>query len=137
MPAYDWLLPARVCPAADSLSRTAQFIFHTLPGSVTPELIAAALEALGQYRAALAVDLDPMHYGIPVGTHVCVEDIYQEAKARLFCLAATAKPAEPPLPPAPEPVMTLEDVVKAFGEPVQPSDDATYLGTDEDEPDAW
>jgi hypothetical protein len=65
-----------------------------------------------------------------------VSQLHQEALARLRCLAAIAKPEAPP-PPAPQPHMTLEDVVKAFGEPVQPYDDATYIGTDEEEPDAW
>jgi hypothetical protein len=117
MAAHDWILPARICPAADSLYRTAQAIFHNLDGSVTPELVAAALEALGQYRAELASDLDPMHYGVPVGTHVCVEFVYQEATARLRCLlAATIQPApQPPAPPPPQPKpRSLADVVKEF-----------------------
>jgi alkanesulfonate monooxygenase SsuD/methylene tetrahydromethanopterin reductase-like flavin-dependent oxidoreductase (luciferase family) len=103
MAAHDWILPARapLCLPADSLYRTGQAIFHNLSGTVTPDMINAAQEALAQYRTELAATLHPLHFGVSVGRHICVEDVYCEAKARLRGLAATIQPApEPPPPPA-------------------------------------
>jgi hypothetical protein len=137
MSTHDWILPARypLCEFSDSYYRSAQPIFRSLTGAITPELVAAVTDALEQLRAELEQQLFPMHFGLSVGRHRCVRQLHQEAIARLRCLAAIAKPEEPE-PAPPQPHMTLEDVVKAFGEPVQPYDDATYIGTDEDEPDA-
>jgi hypothetical protein len=105
-------------------------------GAITPELLEAISDALEQLLTELEQQLFPMHFGLSVGRHRCVSQLHQEAIARLRCLAAIAKPEAPP-PPPPEPLMTLADVVAAFGEPIQPSDDATYIGTDEDEQYAW
>jgi hypothetical protein len=78
MNARDWILPVRspLCLPADSLYRTGQVIFHNLSGAVTPDMLAAAQEALEKYRAELLPKLHPMNYGMSVGMHVCVEDVY-------------------------------------------------------------
>jgi hypothetical protein len=110
MSTQNWLLSARspLCLPADALYRTGQVIFHNLSGAVTPDRINAAQEALETYRAELLPKLHPMHYGMSVGMHVCVEEVYQEAKARLRALAATSQPA--PEPPAPPPAATPQPV---------------------------
>ena len=131
MSTHDWLLPARspLCPPADSLYRTGRVIFRTLTGTPTPEMVAAAKVALDQYRADLLATLYPMHYGVSVGRHICVEFVYQEATARLRALAATSQPApEPPAPPPPPKPRSLSDVVTDFaGMP-----DAASEAADED-----
>jgi hypothetical protein len=103
MSSRDWTLPARypLCVSADSYYRTGQVIFQNLTGAITPEMVAAAQEALELYRAELESKLHPMHFGLSVGRHCCVADVHGEAIARLRCLAATAQPAPPP--PAPKP----------------------------------
>ena len=115
MSTHDWTLPARypLCPAADSLYRTGQAIFRSLTGTPTPEMVAAAKAALDQNRADLLAMLYPMHYGVSVGRHICVQFVYQEATARLRALAVTSQPApEPPAPP-PKP-RSLRDVAEDF-----------------------
>jgi hypothetical protein len=116
MSSRDWILPARypLCPPADSLYRTGQAIIHNLSGAVTPDMIAAAQEALAQYRTELVSTLHPMHFGLSVGIHICVEDVYQEARARLRGLAATIQPTpEPPAPPAPSRQPVSDDALIA------------------------
>jgi hypothetical protein len=131
MAAHDWILPARspLCLPADSLYRTGQAIFHNLSTAVTPDRINAAQEALETYRAELLPTLHPMHFGMSVGMHVCVEDVYHEAKARLRALAATSQPApEPPARRSPQRSAdeVVNDVSSLADEIKQPGD--TYLG---------
>jgi hypothetical protein len=115
MSTHDWLLPARypLCPAADSLYRTGEVIFHNLSGAVTPDMINAAQDALAQYRTELLSTLHPMHFGVSVGLHICVEQVYQEGRARLRGLAVTSQPAPEPPPPPPKP-RTLADAAEDF-----------------------
>jgi hypothetical protein len=116
MSTHDWLLPDRSprCLFADSLYRTGQALLQQLAGSVTEEALAAAKEALAQHRAELAAKLSPMHFGVAVGRHVCVQDIYDETIAILRCLAVTRQPA-PEVPPAPPPKpRTLADAAEDF-----------------------
>jgi alkanesulfonate monooxygenase SsuD/methylene tetrahydromethanopterin reductase-like flavin-dependent oxidoreductase (luciferase family) len=138
MAAHDWMLPARspLCLPADALYRTGQAIIHNLSGAVTPDMVAAAQEALATYRAELLPTLHPMHFGVSVGIHICVEDVYQEARARLRGLAATMQPIpeSPAPPPAPQQQpITADEVVNNLrtlaNELKRPRD--TYLGTDE------
>jgi hypothetical protein len=138
MAAHDWILPARapLCLPADSLYRTGQAIFHNLSGTVTPDRINAAQEALETYRAELLPTLHPMHYGMSVGMHVCVEDVYHEAKARLRALAATSQPApEPPAPPpAPSPQpLSDEELMANLADYVAESTKDTFFGQEEEE----
>jgi hypothetical protein len=118
MSTHDWTLPARypLCPPADSLYRTGQAIFHNLSGAVTPDMINAAQDALAQYRTELLSTLHPMHFGLSVGRHVCVEQVYQEGRARLRGLTVTSQPApEPPAPPRPK-RRSLADMLMQFAE---------------------
>jgi hypothetical protein len=123
MSTHDWLLPARylLCPPADSLYRTGQAIFRALTGTPTPEAIAAAQEALDRHRAALLPTLYPMHYGVSVGRHICVEFVFHEATARLAAVRVQlCQPSAPPAPPTP-PQDTLTAIVEQF-------EQETYLG---------
>jgi hypothetical protein len=117
MSTHDWTLPARypLCPAADSLYRTGQAIFHNLSGVVTPDMVNSAQDALAQYRTELLSTLHPMDFGLSVGRHICVEQVYQEGRARLRGLAVTSQPAPEPEPPAPPPKpRSLRDVAEDF-----------------------
>jgi hypothetical protein len=115
----DWTLPTHypLCPPADSLYRTGQALFRSLTGTPTPEMVAAAKAALDQDRADLLAMLYPMHYGVSVGRHICVQFVYQEATARLRVLAVTSQPAPAPPPAPPRPKRrSLADMLMQFAE---------------------
>jgi hypothetical protein len=136
MSSRDWILPARypLCPPADSLYRTGQAIIHNLSGAVTPDMIAAAQEALALYRTELASTLHPMHYGLQIDTHVCVEFVYQEATARLRSLSITLQQAPtPPAPPPQQPPIPSHAVVNNLRRLAEDRTrrKETYLGTDD------
>jgi hypothetical protein len=122
----------------------AQIIEQTILNQITERTTTAQLatakfsiRALSE-RLAAEAKRDWSHYPAEQGTHNCVRTVFTDAIFRLENIILLRSEPEPERPVAtPQPQMTLEDVVKAFGEPVQPYDDATYLGTDEDEPDAW
>ena len=133
----NWLLPDRSprCLRADSLHRTCQALLQQLAGSVTEETLAAAQEALAQYRTELLANLYPMHFGVSVGRHVCVQDVFDEAVARLRCMAATMQPApEPPAPPpAPTPQpLSDEELMERLKEYVKESTKETFFGQDQE-----
>jgi hypothetical protein len=136
MSTHDWLLPARypLCEFSDSYYRSAQPLFSNLTGAITPELVAAVTNALEQLRADLEQQLFPMHFGLSVGRHRCVRQLHQEAIARLRCLAAVAKPEQPP-PAPPQPLRTLKEVVRSLGQTPQPPPDLFPVGIEEELPD--
>jgi hypothetical protein len=130
----DWTLPSRypICPQADSFHRTAQdAIFRQLSGATSPEQFQAAQESLELLRAELEQQLPWSHYGLSVGTHRCVGDLYKEATARLRSLAVL-QPA-PPAPPAPgrrQPQRSSDEVVNdiaSLADDVKRPED-TFLG---------
>jgi hypothetical protein len=137
---YDWELPPRypVCPQADSFHRTArEAIFRQLSGTTTPEQFQAAQESLDLLRAELEQQLHWTHFGLSVGTHRCVNDLYHEASARLRSLAIV-QPAPQPAPPPPMPKpRSLRDVVADFaGMTDVASERQTFSdATEEDKPD--
>ena len=117
-----------------------QTILSQITERTTPAQLATAkfsIRALSE-RLAAEAKLDWSHYPAEQGSHNCVRAVFTDAMFRLENIILMQPEPAPEQPPtAPQPQMTLEDVVKAFGEPVQPYDDASYLGTDEEEPDAW
>jgi hypothetical protein len=132
MSKYDWQLSpgSPLCVYSEPLYRTGRAIIQNLTDE-TPEMVVAALEALAQYHAELASKLKrhPMHYGALVGSHRCLESVYQEAVALLRGLSATF--AHPPAPPArTQPPRSPDAVVNDIGsladEVKRPGD--TYLG---------
>jgi hypothetical protein len=137
MSTHNWNLSARypLCPAADSLYRTGEVIFRTLTCTPTPEMVAAAKAVLARYHADLLAQLYPMHYGVSVGRHICVQFVYQEATARLCALAATMQPAPESAPAPPEPLRTLTDVVRNLKDTLQPAPDDFPIGIDDEIPD--
>jgi hypothetical protein len=138
MSSGDWILPtcSPLCLSADSLYRAGQAIFQHLTAAVTPDMNAAAQEALAQYRTELVSTLHPIHFGVSVGMHVCVEDVYQEAKARLRALAATSQPvptSPAPPPTAQQPPIPAHEVVNNLRRLAadRTRRTETYLGTDD------
>jgi hypothetical protein len=111
MPPDTWTLPATDprCRFAEELYRTPQAIFQRLSDGTTAAQFQAAKDALATYRSQLEKNLHWTHYGLSVGTHVCVNEVYREACARLASLASV-QPEPPPAPP-PKP-RTLTDVLK-------------------------
>jgi hypothetical protein len=108
--------------------------------TTTPEQHQLVLDSLLELKDELIGRVDAFHRSPLYGRHRCLENEYSALRLKLLnamVLKPVPQPAPEPPPPAPQPQMTLEDVVKAFGEPVQPYDDATYIGSDEDEQDGW
>lgn len=132
MSKYDWQLSpgSPLCVYSEPLYRTGRAIIQNLTGE-TPDMVVAALDALAQYHAELASKLKqhPMHYGALVGSHRCLESVYQEAVALLRGLAATF--AHPPAPPARRqpprsPDEVVNDITSLVDEIKRPED--TFLG---------
>jgi hypothetical protein len=134
MPTLNWNLPAGIprCLYADSLYRTGQVIISNLHAA-TPEMVAAAQESLALYHAALSARLKkhPMHYGALVGTHMCLDAVFQQAVALLRgLLAVTIQPQPQPPPPRRQPPRSPDEVVNDVSsladEVKRPGD--TFLG---------
>jgi hypothetical protein len=130
------------CKYAASLQRFVQAILeHFRQTGISASQLEQILASLLSYKEALAHTMDTLdsfHFSASNGGHRCLEACYQEAVIKLQLLPLLKPAVELPTPPAPpQPQMTLEDVVRAFGEPVQPYDDTTYIGTDDDEQDDW
>jgi hypothetical protein len=68
-----------------------------------------------------------MHYGLSVGTHRCVRDLFREASARLRSLSIV-QPV--PQPASRSPLETPEQVVDELNETIQHRPDETVLGED-------
>jgi len=142
MSPYDWELPPRypTCLQADSFHRTVRdMIFRQLSPSATPEQLQAAHAFLEQLHTELTHKLPWSHYGLSVGRHQCVGDLYREARARLSSLSsiASVKP-EPPPPPAPpnsrphrSPDAVVNDVSSLADKMMHPGD--TFLGEERSE----
>jgi hypothetical protein len=120
MSEYNWLLStgAPLCLISDSFYRTVRdTIFQQLTTDTTKEQWQAALEHLQRLRDEWARDIYPMHYGALVGRHRCVEQLFQEARARLRSLEIMQPqpppqaPAEPAPAPEPKP-RSLRDVLQ-------------------------
>jgi hypothetical protein len=129
------------CKYALSLQRFIEAILeHLQQTGVSASQLAQILDSLEAYKEALAHTMNTQnffHFSASNGAHRCLEASYQEAIIKLQLLPLLNPEPEPPPPAPPQPQMTLEDVVKAFGEPVQPHDEGTYIGTDDDEQDPW
>jgi hypothetical protein len=97
MPPDTWTLPPKDprCRFAEELYRTAQAIFLRLSNATTAAQFQAARDALVSYRAHLEENLHWTHYGLSVGTHLCVKEVYREACARL-CSLASVQPEPTP-----------------------------------------
>jgi hypothetical protein len=113
---------------------------HPRQTGISVSQLEQILASLKDYKETLTHTMDTLdtfHFSASHGGHRCLDASYREAVIKLQLLPLFNPEPEPLPPAAPQPKMTLEDVVRGFGEPVQAYDDATYLGTDEDEPDAW
>jgi hypothetical protein len=119
---------------------TEDILAHLTETTTTPEQYQMALDALLALKDELTGRIDAFHRSPLYGRHRCLDQEFSALRLKIIhtsLLKPVPQPAPEPAPAPPQPHMTLEDVVRAFGGPVQPYDDATYLGTDEDEPDAW
>jgi hypothetical protein len=117
MPTFDWELPPRypTCPQADAFYRTARELFRQLSPTTTPAQFQAAQAALEQLRNAFMNQLAWSHFGLSVGTHRCVTDLFHEACARLRSLEVVQTvPQQAPPAPAPKP-RSLTDVLRELG----------------------
>jgi hypothetical protein len=135
MSEYDWHLSAGapLCELSDSFYRTVrEAVFQQLTKDTTPEQWQAAQESLTRLRDELVQDIRPMHYGSLIGRHRCVNQVFNEARARLRGLEIM-QPVPVPQPPPP-PRETLADVVRDLKETFQPNPAATPLGIQTEQP---
>jgi hypothetical protein len=130
---HQWKLPPNLplCVFSDRLYRTvAESVFAQINEATTPSVFAQLQTNLLELRQQLLQDMPPIHYAAQFGTHICLEDLYEEAKFRLLNLALLYQ-EEQPTAPEPEP-LDPEEVFKNLGNDVDPESDDTYLGTDPD-----
>ena len=130
---HQWKLPPNLplCVYSDRLHRTvAESVFAQISEETTPSVFAQLKENLLQLHQQLKRDMPAIHYAAQFGTHICIDDIFEEAKFRLQNLALFYQ-EEQPTPPEPEP-LDPEEVFKNLGNDSDPEIDDTYLGMDPD-----
>jgi hypothetical protein len=136
----------RECQEAGQFRRIAhESILAFLTDSTTPGQYEQALASLATLKADHVRRLDEFHRSPLYGRHRCIPEAALDLETRLrgaILLAPVPKPDPAPEPapnPAPEqappaPLMTPLDVVKALRNRMQPQQDATPLGFDDDMP---
>jgi hypothetical protein len=104
-----------------------QTIFNQITPQTTPAQFTAAQESLRHLCERFEANLDLFHYASIRGSHQCVRDVYEDARARLENLAIM-QPA-PPLPA--QQAITPEGVVIDVEEKIRTSTAETDVGTDD------
>ena len=134
MPSYDWKLPTNLplCYFSDSLYRSAKDgIFSQISDYVSPQQLEAVQSLLLQMKQDIEKDMPAIHYAAQFGTHICLEDIFNEASNRLKFLALFQ--AVPSLEPERQ-RLTAEEVVNNLENTLQSTTEDTYLGTETNPP---
>jgi hypothetical protein len=106
-----------------------QTIFAKITPETTPEQFAAAQQALSQLCQRFEAKLDLFHYAAIRGSHQCIPDVYEDARARLELLAIMQPQAK--APGAPNQAPLTRDEVWGFFENTPPPD--TDFGEDRTE----
>jgi hypothetical protein len=130
---HQWKLPPNLplCVYSDRLHRTvAETMFAHISEETTPAAFAQLQANLLRLREQLEKDMPAIHFAAQYGTHICVDDIFEEAKFRLQNLALLYQEVQP-RPPEPEP-LDPEEVFNNLGNDIEPEIDDTYLGMDPD-----
>jgi hypothetical protein len=120
----------QLCSAAFTFAQIAeQTIFAQLTDTTAQEQYKLAQESLRQLCSELAASVDWDHYPSSFGPiHSCVQDVYDDAAARLRNLAIMQPAPPPPAPPQP---ISREGIVIDREEKIESSSTETDLGTDD------
>jgi DNA-binding GntR family transcriptional regulator len=109
-----------------------QTIFNQITHETTPQMFAEALENLTRLCQRFENNLDLFHYAAISGSHQCIRDVYEDARARLENLRIMQPP---PKPASRQPLRTPAEVLEAVAATIHLRPDATVFGTEEDIPD--
>jgi hypothetical protein len=99
-----------------------QTIFSQITPATTPDQFAAAQESLKQLCERFEAQLDLFHYAGIRGSHHCIRDVYEDARARLENLAIMQPP---PKPAERQPLRTAADVLEALDATIHLAPDQT------------
>jgi len=105
-----------------------QTIFSQITPATMPDQFAAAQDSLKRLCERFEANLDLFHYAGIRGSHQCVRDVYEDARARLENLAIMQPP---PPPPAAQQLITREGIVINREEKTQASTEETDVGTED------
>jgi hypothetical protein len=96
-----------------------------LSDTASCEQIEQGQAILRQMKEAIEKDIPAIHYASQFGSHVCVQDLFDEAPLRLLSLSLLPPP-EVPAPPAPDQApLTYEEVLLLLQKLLPPD---TYFG---------
>jgi hypothetical protein len=109
-----------------------QTIFEKITPETTADQFAAAQQSLLRLCERFESNLDLFHYAAISGSHQCVRDVYEDARARLENLAIMQPK---PKPASRQPLRTAAEVLEAVDATIHLRPDATTFGTEEDIPD--
>jgi hypothetical protein len=111
-----------------------QTIFEKITPETTADQFAAAQLSLLQLCQRFENNLDLFHYAAISGSHQCVRDVYEDARARLENLAIMQPK---PKPPSAQQGITREGTVISLEERARTSEKETDLGIDDTPFDNW
>jgi hypothetical protein len=124
-----------LCPQSYTVAMlTEQTVFAKITPGTTPEQFAAAQQSLKTLCERFEAQLDLFHYAAIRGSHQCIRDVYEDARARLENLAIMQPQ---PKPPAAQRGITREGIVVDLAEQAQTSEKETDLGSDDSPFDNW
>jgi hypothetical protein len=110
-----------------------QTIFNQITPETTQQQFQQVQESLRRLCERFEAQLDLFHYAALSGSHQCVRDVYEDARARLENLAIM-QPQPKPVAPQ-QPLRTPADVLEAVDATIHLRPDETVFGTEEDIPD--
>jgi hypothetical protein len=105
-----------------------QTIFNQITPETTFQQFAAVQDSLKRLCERFEAQLDLFHYAAIQGSHQCIRDVYEDARARLENLAIMQPP--PPLLP-PQQRISREGIVSDQEGKIQTSTEETDLGTED------
>lgn len=98
-----------------------QTIFNQITPATTRDQFAAVQESLKRLCERFEAQLDLFHYANIRGSHQCIRDVYEDARARLENLAIMQPP---PKPAERQPLRTAADVLEALDATIHLEPDA-------------
>jgi hypothetical protein len=111
-----------------------QTIFAKITPDTTPDQFTAAQQSLLQLCQRFEHTPDFFHYAAISGSHQCVRDVYEDARARLENLAIMQPK---PQPPSVQQGITRDGIVINLEERAQTSETETDVGIEDSPFDNW
>jgi hypothetical protein len=110
-----------------------QTIFNQITPETTQQQFQLAQESLKRLCERFEANLDLFHYAALSGSHQCVRDVYEDARARLENLAIMQPQPKPPA----QQVITRDGIISNLAERAQTSETETDVGIDDSPFDNW